>query len=402
MSGYKSAAAILLSLIVFFTVLNLLAYSALIARDFLKVHGGDRIPNNPWALRAKIYPDLSQEDIYQLFMETWEWRGFEYSPLAQFHEEPYEGKFVNVTENGYRKGKQDNPWPPSEDRFNLFVFGGSTTFGYGLPDWQTIPSYLQDLLAKDGRKAAVYNFGHSTFYSTHELLEFQRLLMEGFKPDAAVFIDGLNEFYSYDAGLLWTERIKDWEDQRKLGTGNALRYVFDHLPITELTTFLLRYFGTSGRDLQEKAQENVRKILEGGGGGEKTKLVLDRYVKNRALIKSLAEHFNVLAYFVWQPIVAYKYNLENHLFAYREMRQHTESGQGYRYAARQSEEGPFGRDLIWCADIQEGVEKPLYVDAVHYNAELSEMLAQCIIDKSGLSELIAPRISSLLPANSAK
>ena len=43
--------------------------------------------------------------------------------------------------------------------------------------------------------------------------------------------------------------------------------------------------------MQKKTQENVRKILEGGDGGEKTKLVLDRYVKNRALIKSLAEHF---------------------------------------------------------------------------------------------------------------
>ena len=39
--------------------------------------------------------------------------------------------------------------------------------------------------------------------------------------------------------------------------------------------------------------------------------------------------------------------------------------------------------------IQEDIKRPLYVDAVHYNAELSYMLAECIVENSGLREMIA-------------
>jgi hypothetical protein len=39
---------------------------------------------------------------------------------------------------------------------------------------------------------------------------------------------------------------------------------------------------------------------------------------------------------------------------------------------------PLGANFLWCADIQEGVNEALYVDAVHYTASFSETVASCI------------------------
>lgn len=39
---------------------------------------------------------------------------------------------------------------------------------------------------------------------------------------------------------------------------------------------------------------------------------------------------------------------------------------------------PLGDNFLWCADMQERLQEPLYVDRVHYSAKMSEMLAAAI------------------------
>ena len=43
-------------------------------------------------------------------------------------------------------------------------------------------------------------------------------------------------------------------------------------------------------------------------------------------------------------------------------------------------ESPPGVDFVWCADIQESLQEPLYVDKVHYTARMSNLLATTIGD----------------------
>src|SRR6202034_2026573 len=89
-------------------------------------------------------------------------------------------------------------WPPRQNVFNIFLFGGSTTFGVGVPDDETIPSYLQEYMAAHcATPAAVYNFGRLGYFSTQEAMLFYRLLSSGAVPAAAVFVDGINDFHSW-------------------------------------------------------------------------------------------------------------------------------------------------------------------------------------------------------------
>ncbi len=37
-----------------------------------------------------------------------------------------------------------------------------------------------------------------------------------------------------------------------------------------------------------------------------------------------------------------------------------------------------GANFLWCADIQDGMNDPLYVDQVHYTAAFSKTVAFCV------------------------
>ena len=41
---------------------------------------------------------------------------------------------------------------------------------------------------------------------------------------------------------------------------------------------------------------------------------------------------------------------------------------------------PPGDNFLWCADMQEKLTEPLYVDATHYSGKMSRMVAQKIAD----------------------
>ncbi len=390
-SAFNSVGAKLIGVLVVIVFANILAWLALEVRDFVKARGGGGLPDNVWALRQKVYPDLTPEEIYELFMETWEWRGYEYSEISQFREAPFSGQFVNVSEQGYRRGLQAHSWPPSRGAFNIFVFGGSTTFGYGMPDWETVTAFMEEILEEHADiPVRIYNFGRAYFFSTHELLDFQRLLMAGTVPDAVIFIDGINEFSHPDDKLLWSDRIGTWKDKNELTPGNAFRHLLAGMPAYKLTDFVVRYFGDSLEDRQERARQNIVRIIE-GGNEDVAERVINRYLTNKALITTLAAFYGSSPYFVWHPVPTYKYNLEHHLFAYRDMRRHVASGTGYSYAFRRYTAGDFGLDFIWCADIQEGIDRPLYVDAVHFNTELTRMLAECIVERSDIRQAIDRR-----------
>ena len=74
--------------------------------------------------------------------ESWQ-RLLRYEPLVELTETPYRGTYVNVSPAGYRHVPEQEPLESPSSRRRIFVFGGSTTFGLGVPDDETIPAYLR-------------------------------------------------------------------------------------------------------------------------------------------------------------------------------------------------------------------------------------------------------------------
>lgn len=65
------------------------------------------------------------------------------------------------------------------------MMGGSTTWGEGVPDADTMPSQLQKIL---GPGYDVYNFGDIAYTSVQELAYLQERLTRGDIPDVVVFM----------------------------------------------------------------------------------------------------------------------------------------------------------------------------------------------------------------------
>ena len=113
-----------------------------------------------------------------------------------FEESFTEGKYVNKLSDGSRKTFNNSSCETSPREKIIWIFGGSTTYGYGVEDDQTLPSQLSKKLKNKGENWCVMNFGRGWYYSSQELLAYTRLISKSNKlPKYVFFVDGLNDFF---------------------------------------------------------------------------------------------------------------------------------------------------------------------------------------------------------------
>ena len=143
-------------------------------------------------LRIPYYRDAAWGDTY--------WRELNralrktYHPYVVWRSPPFSGETLNVSQAGQRV----TPGTECEEgAVEVYVFGGSAIWGWGAPDWGTIPAYLQRELASESQAAiCVTNFGENAFVSTQNLIQLILELEAGHVPDLVVFYDGVNEVFA--------------------------------------------------------------------------------------------------------------------------------------------------------------------------------------------------------------
>ena len=163
--GYRSLAFQTFNTIVLILLLNLFLAGLFLVRDhFLK----EKISVDPSvSFYRKKFADLqayarispTEANKYLDEQDAMGSIGFQYKPWVQFQNPPFHGTFLNVNEQGFRKTKEPRPY--SGEPIKIYVFGGSTTFGYGVPDDYTIPSYIQKILEQKypNKSFLVKNYG---------------------------------------------------------------------------------------------------------------------------------------------------------------------------------------------------------------------------------------------------
>jgi len=357
---YAAGVMTLFHAVVLFAGLNLLAWGWLTAfpADPIELSYGRR-PTEP------VYPGKSRAELRQLLQETWN-RPPGWDPYTGLRERPFHGRFVNVHQAGFRLSHGQTPWPPDPARPAVFVFGGSTTFGYGLADDETIVSALQDALDRrlGGGRASCYNFGRAGDLSTGERALFEQQLARGEVPRVAVFVDGVNEF-AFDAPYL-TPRLRS---ALRTPVAYALDVLAEQLPLARLVA---RWKAGKPRP---RTEQQVRSAYDDPALLDAR---IERYLANRRLVQAVATAYGVRPLFVWQPVPTYRYDLRYDLFGDFDLGPNNYSRFGYpRMAARLQKEAP-GADFLWAADLQVGLQQPLYVDQIHYTAALSRRLGEAI------------------------
>ncbi len=106
-----------------------------------------------------------------------------HSPFIEWRRNPYTGQSVNVedqykTRLSYNHNMNDSIW----------FMGGSTIWGTGAKDEETIPSYFAKTSLQN-----VWNLGESGYTSFQEFIQLQILLVNDLTPEVVVFYDGVND-----------------------------------------------------------------------------------------------------------------------------------------------------------------------------------------------------------------
>ena len=130
--------------------------------------------------------NLSEDELVELHNNTWKnYDKFRFIPFLGHTETDRETKFVNFTEENGRHIVR-----PSNCKNNIYLYGGSTTFGYNVTDNQTIGFYLQKLV---DNSTCVFNHGRAYYYSKQENNLFINHIENNKKINTAIFLDGINE-----------------------------------------------------------------------------------------------------------------------------------------------------------------------------------------------------------------
>jgi len=256
-------------------------------------------------------------------------RALIFEPYTLFRVAAISGPNVNVTEQGFRSNGDGAPWPPSKDA--LFIFGGSTTFGYGVADRDTIPAQLAARL-----QLPVYNFATPNYVAIQERIRLEQLLIDGAVPRVAIFIDGFDEFIGPYYEPVMMQRFVEATMQR-----------------SKLQKLLHREQPVECRVPDPAA-------------------VLDRYAANAKLIRGVCRQFGIRPLFVWQPVPCYRYEgpAESHGDA-APLIECVQQGYALMSNRRDFDDDEF----LWLADMQAGRTENLYVDADHYTSAFSGEIA---------------------------
>lgn len=352
---YGNIGIILLNVAILFLLCNVFAWAIIKVKH--SIH-----PNMPGTIEdlQKVYPGWTAQDITQLYEEETV-DAYQYAPYMGFREKARSGKYVNVSPEGFRYSLNKNA-SLKEDGVNIYVFGGSSGFGYGVDDASNIPAHMQKLFLKKypGKKINVFNFGVASYWSSLEFEWFATLMREGHVPNIAVFIDGYNEGF-FNAPL-YTKEMTALFNAKSNG----------FLPLGKLTIAELPVINLLSRTLKVKTAplDNLSSF-----GRPSPSESVARYRLNKKLITVLASEYGVRAYFFIQPVVGYRNKFRTHLF-------NPSGGEiiNNEMMALLAETAD-KKTSFDITSLLENYEKQPFVDVAHYAPEVCGMVAQTIVDR---------------------
>ena len=252
--------------------------------------------------REKISYYASQDWATQNWNEFARSRTQLYRPYVLWRRAPFQGKTINVDQNGVRLTPGAEC---SANSFKVFTFGSSTMWGTGSPDWGTIPAYLQADLKKlrDG-PICVMNFSESAYVSAQSIIALLLQLQSGNVPNWVLFYHGPDDIsVAYESGrpdvhsnfVPMAARL----EQREPKPG----------PFMELlrSSYLFSLSNSLVSRLSQQPQAPPKLITYESMGIETAALsesIAQRYLSNYKIVAALAQEYGFDYFFFWPPYVS--------------------------------------------------------------------------------------------------
>jgi lysophospholipase L1-like esterase len=229
-----------------------------------------------------------------------------WEPFVYFRQKPFHGRTISIGDDGLRATWQ----PPSPARggperkpVEILMLGGSSLWGFGARDDQTIPSLLWRDLFERKWDVRVRNLAEIGYVSTQEVVALIRELQSGYRPDLVIYYDGVNDTTSAllerEAGLTTNEvnRRREFNllqsPSRLAGTllGNLIKESGSYRFAQSVRKRLSASDGESGQALDDPMRNRLAQE------------VVRRFQANVAIVERLGREFQFRPLFYWQPVV---------------------------------------------------------------------------------------------------
>jgi hypothetical protein len=227
-------------------------------------------------------------------------------PYVYFRQKPFQGLTITIGPEGLRTNWA--PPPASVNRPNrkvvkLLMLGGSSLWGFGARNDQTIPSLVARDLHELGYQIELRNLAEIGYVSTQEVIALFREIQSGYRPDFVVFFDGVNDTTSAllegEAGLTTNEvnRRKEFNLLKSPGrlTAALITNVMENAASYRFAQAIgRRFLGEPKLSDPARPDEVMRRLADE---------IVRRYEANLRLVETLGRAFNFRPFFYWQPTV---------------------------------------------------------------------------------------------------
>lgn len=302
-----------------------------------------------------------------------------YAPFKLWATTEWHSQYINNDESEggvWRRTVNPRSSDCSEKRkINVWVFGGSTLYGTGVPDGATIPSYLSRALNAAGSPCTVVtNGGVEGYVSNQELLQLIERLKSGERPDIVVFYDGVNDASAAGASPgapsahFYFGTIKNRIEGSLSG---RLDFVQE--------SYTMRILGAIRGSLRPKRFVALPVEQERA----KAAASLDNYEANLRLARALSMALHFELYCFWQPSLYYGHKpvvpFEKNVFTVNDSEQNVRwssvIAKVYEEAERRAGQGG---DFVFMGDLFDSIAEPIYLDEAHLGPRGNEVVAQFI------------------------
>ena len=308
-------------------------------------------------------------------------------PYVYWRRKPFKGSHINIDKMGIRQtwNATNNKSESEAKKFRIFMFGGSTLWGTGARDANTIPSILSRVLTLEhGLNVEVINFGETGYVSTQETIMLLRELQHKNMPDLVIFYDGANDTFSTfqnDGVARLPSNEQNREREFNLLRPNMKKRLYKetlYLTITTSATYtvlrsVLRRL--LGKDLLSLTKSPSPRSPPNQIGSKVARI----YAWNVRFVERIGKAYGFKALFYWQPIITTKDRLSP--YEQQQQAKHGKDWNRYYGVALSNVKALLsGVDIFHdISGIFKGDIRPYFIDPWHLTGNGNEIIARQMV-----------------------
>lgn len=199
------------------------------------------INNNSKIERRYLLPNYENKNLAKLHFEENNNISTQYKSFVGWRRTQYSGETININNEGYRFNPDIDQSIEINKPMAIFL-GGSTMWGTGVEDKDTIPEYFR---LHSNNAFNVMNIGETGYNAYQSHLELELNIMRGLKPDFIITYDGVNEInhFKNNSGKISHANEKNMIDILNINkeSSGPLKYRFIVSPIINFTKRVKNY-----------------------------------------------------------------------------------------------------------------------------------------------------------------